>query len=82
MNTSDIGRYLHVTRERARQIVNGDESFPTPVVTDPRRRWDAVEVTEWAERHWWGTLPWRGDADADGFGIRVERSGSGAYSVS
>ena len=60
MNTSDVGRYLHVTRERARQIVNGRDSFPTPVVTDPRRRWDAVEVTEWAERHWWGHAPLEG----------------------
>ncbi len=68
MNTSEVGRYLHVTRERARQIVNDHESFPAPVVTDPRRRWDAAEVKEWAERHWWGKLPWRGYCDAGDVG--------------
>jgi hypothetical protein len=31
MDTSDISRYLHVTRERVRQIVNDHESFPAPV---------------------------------------------------
>ena len=44
MDTSDISRYLHVTRERARQIVNDHENFPPPVVTAPRRRWDAAQV--------------------------------------
>lgn len=60
MDTSDITRYLHVTPERARQIVNEHESFPAPVVTAPRRRWDAAEVKEWAERQWWGGLPLEG----------------------
>ena len=60
MDASEISRYLHVTRERARQIVNDHESFPAPVVTAPRRRWDAAQVKEWAERRWWGRLPWRG----------------------
>ena len=59
MNRSDVGRYLHVTRERARKVVATDRIFPRPVVTDPRRRWDAAEVKGWAERQWWGSLPWR-----------------------
>ena len=55
MNTSDVGRYLHVTRERARQIVNGRDSFPTPVVTDPRRRWDVRFRVGRRERRRWLT---------------------------
>jgi hypothetical protein len=57
MSKSDIGRYLHVTPERARQIVNDRESFPAPIVTATRRRWDAAQVKEWADRRWWGRLP-------------------------
>jgi hypothetical protein len=57
-NLTEIGRYLNVSTERARQIANQDSTFPAPA-TEKSRRWSQAKVERWAERHWWDTRPWR-----------------------
>jgi hypothetical protein len=51
---TEIGRFLNVSTERARQVANDDPTFPAPATEQPRR-WNRLEVERWAERHWWGT---------------------------
>jgi hypothetical protein len=58
MSLSDIGRYLNVSAERARQVAAEDPTFPAPASGKPRR-WSRAKVERWAERHWWDTRPWR-----------------------
>jgi hypothetical protein len=38
LNLSEVGRYLNVSTERARQVAGSDPTFPRPV-TEPPRRW-------------------------------------------
>ena len=58
LNLTEIGHYLNVSVERARQVAADDPTFPTPLSQDPRR-WSRAKVERWAERHWWDTRPWR-----------------------
>jgi hypothetical protein len=58
LNLTEIGRCLNVSAERARQIASDDPTLPPPLPAEPRR-WNRAEVECWAERHWWGTRPWR-----------------------
>jgi hypothetical protein len=58
LNLTEISRYLNVSVERARQVANDDPTFPAPSSDHPRR-WSSAKVERWAERHWWGTWPWR-----------------------
>ncbi len=49
ISTSDIGRRLGVSRERARQLING-EGFPEPVQEVGRTRlWDPADIERWIE---------------------------------
>ena len=57
-NLTEIGRYLNVSAERARQVAADDTTFPVPA-TDQPRRCSRTKVERWAERHWWDTRPWR-----------------------
>jgi hypothetical protein len=58
LSLADIGRYLRISSERARQIANVDPSFPSPLTEQPRR-WSRQQVEGWAETRWWGTWPTR-----------------------
>jgi hypothetical protein len=58
MNLTEIGRYLNVSVERARQVAADDLTFPAPATKKPRR-WSRARVERWAERRWWETRPWR-----------------------
>jgi hypothetical protein len=58
LNMTELGRYLNLSAERARQVAADDTTFPAPVAEKPRR-WDRDMVERWAERHWWDTRPWR-----------------------
>ena len=58
MSLADIGRYLNVSSERARQVATSDPTFPPPAAERPRR-WIRADVEGWAEDHWWGTWPTR-----------------------
>jgi hypothetical protein len=53
LNLIEIGRYLNVSAERARQVVADDSTFPAPATEQPRR-WSRAKVERWAERHWVG----------------------------
>jgi hypothetical protein len=57
-NLTEIGRYLNVSAERARQVAASDRTFPSPVIEHPRR-WRRAKVERWGERYWWDTAPWR-----------------------
>jgi hypothetical protein len=54
----EIGRYLNVSAERARQVAATDPTSPPPA-TEQSRRWSRAKVERWAERRWWDTRPWR-----------------------
>jgi hypothetical protein len=56
LNLTEIGRYLNVSAERARQVALADPTFPAPLGEHPRR-WSRAKVGRWAERHWWDTRP-------------------------
>jgi hypothetical protein len=58
MNLTEIGRYLNVSPERARQVAADDPTFPKPASENPRR-WSRARIERWAKRHWWDTRPWR-----------------------
>lgn len=58
MNLTELGRFLDVSTERARQIANSEPTFPVPGSGQPRR-WSRAKVERWAERRWWDTRPWR-----------------------
>jgi hypothetical protein len=64
LNLTEIGRYLNVSAERARQVAAADPTFPAPANEQPRR-WSRAKVERWAERHWWGTRPWRERPNGD-----------------
>ena len=59
MRIGEIAEFLSVTRERVRQLVQRDLTFPQPVETKPHRRWDRVDVEQWVDAYWWETRPWR-----------------------
>ena len=61
-NLTEVGRYLNVSTDRARQVAADDQTFPAPATEQPRR-WSRVKVERWAERHWWGRG--RGENGAD-----------------
>ncbi len=68
-NLKEIGRYLNVSAERARQVAADDPTFPAPASAKPRR-WSRAKVERWAERHWWDTWPWRKRPAKDGAIVR------------
>jgi hypothetical protein len=55
----DVAQYLGVTHQRIAQMVN-EGKLPAPRL-DPfgRASWQQGVIERWAERHWWGTRPWR-----------------------
>jgi predicted DNA-binding transcriptional regulator AlpA len=63
MRTCDIAPYLGVTRQRVDQLV-GVDGFPRPRIVAGRRLWLRSAIERWAERHWWGTKPWRREGAA------------------
>jgi hypothetical protein len=50
-NLKEIGRYLNVSGERARQVDADGPTFPAPTTEKPRR-WSRAKVERWAERYW------------------------------
>ncbi len=56
LNLTEIGVYLNVSAERARQVAANDPTFPAPTTDEPRR-WSRTKVERWADRHWWDTRP-------------------------
>jgi hypothetical protein len=55
----DVARYLGVTHQRVTQMVY-EGKLPTPKL-DPfgGASWTEGSIERWAERKWWGTMPWR-----------------------
>ena len=64
LRAAQVAKLLGVSRERVRQLPQRDPTFPSPVETEPYRRWDRADVERWADGHWWGTRSWRTRADA------------------
>lgn len=56
----DIAGLLNVSKERARQIANGEDyRFPAPAIMGPRRARSRDEVEAWiVEERWWGRYRW------------------------
>jgi hypothetical protein len=62
LNLTEIGRYLNVSTERARQVVSDDPTFPAPASDELRPR-NRAQVEGWAEQRWWGTRARRKQGD-------------------
>ncbi len=61
----DIARLLNVSKERARQIANGEDyRFPAPAIAGPRRAWSRDDLEDWMDEvQWWESKPWRKPAE-------------------
>jgi hypothetical protein len=58
LRTIDVATYLGVTHQRISQLVAEGE-LPTPRRDHRGGFWNPSAIERWAERHWWGTKPWR-----------------------
>jgi hypothetical protein len=54
----NVARYLGVSHQRVTQMVV-EGKLPAPRHDHLGPSWTARAIERWAERHWWGTKPWR-----------------------
>jgi hypothetical protein len=58
LRSVDVARYLGVTHQRVTQMV-AEGKLPRSRVDYLGPSWTASAIERWAERKWWGTMPWR-----------------------
>jgi len=58
LRANEVAHYLGVTQQWVSQL-SAAGGFPTPRMMAGRQMRKRSVVERWAERHWWGTKPWR-----------------------